>query len=432
MQLKPYELEDWITALSKNPDAAVTVQPDPEPYSVITQPATWFLGVYASAHFYIPTDEDVTRIADAMPGLFETFDQLTGRQLSQVQNGDTGKVGALTDKKRERIAKEFESERDGKASVNAFAKVTEESSSQFAFRTLSAFKASSRPRCEFQKLSYLQIQVPLSFWQSHRRELTAWWFSALGILKPEQAYMGLSFGYPPILERYPFIEPAEFALAKQFYGLDIEKPFFMHSVNLTSGRHLEQGMKTPTFGVLVRGGYLDRLGGEAALRGALAGDDRIHVTPCAGGLWLQAGDEPALYPVEEGIPAHVAKIAQALKPVRLETLWLISYPPNLPKDNCFTPPTSRQWLARFDAEGDWPSPDARKWQTTEAIKQANAKETNGIEGLRGLPGEPVPQSGTWWTPAMPGEAGRKQFNKGDNFPDKEHTDYGAVVWYLEN
>ena len=48
--------------------------------------------------------------------------------------------------------------------------------------------------------------------------------------------------------------------------------------------------------------------------------------------------------------------------------------------------------------------------------------------LRGLPGEVVPQTGWWSTPALTGESGRRYFQKDERFPSTKITDYGEVIW----
>ena len=51
--------------------------------------------------------------------------------------------------------------------------------------------------------------------------------------------------------------------------------------------------------------------------------------------------------------------------------------------------------------------------------------------LRGLPGQTVPKTGRWWTPALPPETRRQTFNEGDKFLGPDQTQYGAVIWYFE-
>jgi hypothetical protein len=79
-----------------------------------------------------------------------------------------------------------------------------------------------------------------------------------------------------------------------------------------------------------------------SLRLGLQGTPGIHIRSCldGDGLWIEAGEAPALYPVEEGVPAHLRALAEALKPARLGRLWMVSFSPNLPRDDIFTPRTS--------------------------------------------------------------------------------------------
>ena len=51
--------------------------------------------------------------------------------------------------------------------------------------------------------------------------------------------------------------------------------------------------------------------------------------------------------------------------------------------------------------------------------------------LRALPGEPVPQAGIWYTPAIRGASGTRTLAHGAKFPDTKYTDYGEVVWYWQ-
>jgi uncharacterized protein YjbI with pentapeptide repeats len=48
--------------------------------------------------------------------------------------------------------------------------------------------------------------------------------------------------------------------------------------------------------------------------------------------------------------------------------------------------------------------------------------------LKGWPGEVVPQSGWWVSPALGSEHGRRYFKAGEKFPDIKSTDWGLVIW----
>lgn len=48
--------------------------------------------------------------------------------------------------------------------------------------------------------------------------------------------------------------------------------------------------------------------------------------------------------------------------------------------------------------------------------------------LKGRPGEVVPRSGWWISPALGSEQGRRYFSAGEKFPDIESTSGGRVIW----
>ncbi len=50
---------------------------------------------------------------------------------------------------------------------------------------------------------------------------------------------------------------------------------------------------------------------------------------------------------------------------------------------------------------------------------------------RGLPGQIVPVSGIWHTPALNGQHGLRFFKQGEYFPDTANTEYGAVIWHYD-
>ena len=48
--------------------------------------------------------------------------------------------------------------------------------------------------------------------------------------------------------------------------------------------------------------------------------------------------------------------------------------------------------------------------------------------LKGNPGEVVPQSGWWISPALGSEEGRRYFKAGERFPEIKSTNWGLVIW----
>lgn len=342
MHLPAPNIERWIEALREDPDATATALPS-SPSSSMQKPATWRLGMQATAYFYVLTMGDVHRLVKLIPDLHREFQQLTGHALSKYMAFKSGSV-ARQPHSQSSIEAYYQKSADDMAVLEGFDAPTKESSSRFSIQTIAQFRHAQLARPVFRPgidkpivgreiksadevigLDYLTLNFPPSFWHSRKHELRAWWLSALKRLKPAQAYLGLGIGLPPVLERYPFQQPAEFALASRFLGLDVDKPFFVRS-NRPDGMNLECGMRTPSFGVLVCGDYARLLGGLAALYLKLQNVPGIHIHPCldGDGLWIEAGEAPALYPIEDGVPTHLRAMAEALKPVRLERLWMVS------------------------------------------------------------------------------------------------------------
>lgn len=356
--LSPAELESWIAALRTDANATATVAPQ-HAAGLFQTPATWRLSMSASAFFHLRSKADVGRLATLLPQLHDEFQQLTGHALTRYMGFRSGAV-ARKGHAQEDIEAQYLKHADDIVSLQGFDAPTKESSSRFEFQAVAQFRRARMPRSAA-GLDCLALHFPLDFWAARHTEVRAWWLGALQRLQAVQAYMGLGIGRPPVLERYPLQQTAEFALARRFLGLDVDKPFFMRS-SRPDGMSLEGGMRTPGFGVLVCGEFAARLGGTDALQRRLQKVPGMRLQPCmdGGGLWIEAGEAPALYPVEAGVPRPLRALAEALIPVRLDRLWMTSYPPNAASAasatnaDMFTPASSALWLQRFDTASQWP------------------------------------------------------------------------------
>jgi uncharacterized protein YjbI with pentapeptide repeats len=94
------------------------------------------------------------------------------------------------------------------------------------------------------------------------------------------------------------------------------------------------------------------------------------------------------------------------------------------------------YRTRFDD-----TPDARR-----AVAASNTENRHAVEWcpfvlgsseparpvassrLKGIPGDVVPQSGWWVSPALGSEQGRRYFTAGEKFPDIKSTNWGLVIW----
>ncbi len=353
MILNPMQIQDWITALKTDAEARVTPVDD-DLYEPAPPGVTWGLSVYASAYFGIKDDAQEAHLRKAIPQSFAQFDQLTEFKIDHFHHK------RVYDRSRTDIPgsgilnmAELYAKAEDYGFLNAFSGSYRQASPQFSFDTINSFHPLRRVGVPLFMLSYLSVALPLTFWRQHRAAFQNWWIQTLNDLQAKQAYMGLKIGLPPVLECMGAIETPEYHLAQAFYGLDIDKPFFMRS-NDHNGLYLDDGMRTPSFGVLVADEYLEKIGGQAALMQALSKDPAIRIQSVKNGYWIEAGDEPRLYPREEGVPASLALLAQTLKPARLTHMDLTGMLDAVPIPNKFNVENSAAWLARFDhwREGD--------------------------------------------------------------------------------
>jgi hypothetical protein len=410
MFLTEPRLQAWIAQLKTQPETRITPE-DNDPWDPMPANVSWGITLYASAYFGIDSDAKDARLRQAIPASFRAFDALTEQRIThyhdarvyprdkaQKPSRDNSAIVGLEDR--------YASNKD-MTSLNSFSGDLKQASPDFKFRTLVDLHPGRRIGTPLEMLDYLSVSIPLSFFNTHRSAFMHWWQQTLTDLAPAQAYMGLCIGMPSNLESMGAIEPADYALAQSFYGYDIDKPFFMCS-NEHDGLHLDDGMRTPTFGVLVRGAYLEKLGGESALLRQLQHPE-IRVSHFAEGLWIEAGNAPQLYPVEGGIPSAMAQVAQVLKPVRLERMKLTGMLEVVPRTDVFTIESATTWLQRFDG---WTPSNAATTPTPMAH-----------------PSQPCPKAGLWFAPLLQNKTVRMQL--GEPMPAQTMAPSGAVIWYYK-
>ena len=278
------------------------------------------------------------------------------------------------------------------------------------------------------KYSYLRIGVRAEWFAGDKRdallELIAEAAEALGA---HQGYGGFGWALPMSNHAFPDFEATEHYFAHQFYGLDIDKPFYMCSGH-NEVWSLEKGLRAPSWLTFVGDEWLAKLGGAPVVTERLLAHPEVQVHPYVGGLIVQAGESPDLYPVEDGVPEVMTHVATILKPVRAQTLNLLSYARFDGDEELdevfFDLDKCSRWLGRYDADSDWPSADRRK------PRPSVASSTPERRKLRGRAGETVPVTGLWWSPALRGKDAKRVLAAGDNFPETISAEYGEVIWYL--
>jgi hypothetical protein len=412
MLLEETELKPWVAALRSGNFEFAQSEDD-----------TWGLHLFFSLYFFEhPTMEKREKVY----ALCERFVALTEDALKLIYFGRGG-VHKLGSKYGQIRGKKENNDKDKPFFLTLSSADSENDSAGYNFDSVVN-------RDDHQRVvdlanpsySHLRIGIPAAWFEGeHRTALLALVAEAADQLNAQQGYGGYGWALPMSHHAYLDFEATEHHFAHEFYGFDIDKPFYMCSGHAEDWS-LEKGLRAPSWLTFVGDEWLVRLGGAAVVTEQLLAHPEVQVRPYIGGLVVQAGDSPNLYPVDDGLPGVMVHIAEILKPVRAPTLNLLSwarFDGDEEIDHIFFDLNKcARWLGRYDRDSDWPTPERRKPRP--------ASTTAAPKRLRGLPGELVPASGLWWTPALPGAAGKRRFAQGERFPDTQHTDYGAVIWYL--
>jgi hypothetical protein len=256
--------------------------------------------------------------------------------------------------------------------------------------------------------SSIQLYFRWQWWLDHRTEWEEFVLSTADRLQADQVYSGFAIANPlDIGSRYE-VAAWERALAPHFYGLDIDFPFGM-------SRELQDGIRPPTWGFLLSNRWREKLGlSREQVHAALAeAEIKIADRPC--GQWIELGERPSLYAVEEGVPPLQAKLNRLLRPIRSQNLGLVGLgqwdgDPN----ERFGLVDTQRWLARFDEDGDWPDAQSRRMVPQSQVMR-----------LRCEARQPCPRAGFWFTPA---QIGSRRFFEQDEVMPEVGGDYGATIW----
>jgi hypothetical protein len=250
----------------------------------------------------------------------------------------------------------------------------------------------------FSDMSYLKIALPWRVLEDAEQlgrfhEFKHQICESLHVL---HGYAGISPIMPYDFDNYVAFE---YDLAKHFCGLEIDTHGF------SGGRELKNKYIKGVNWITVVGDELAaKIGGREAIVQQLDLPG-ITITPYDGGLIIQAGDYPSLGAPDEGLPPLYVAVNRVLKPLRIPEPDSLHY--HMPDRECFDTENTRRWYARFDLPEEEPE----------------------RQRVRALPGQVVPHTGWWFTPAIKGTAGFRHFKAGETLPETRHTDYGEVIWY---
>jgi len=263
--------------------------------------------------------------------------------------------------------------------------------------------------------SSIQLYYRWQWWLDNQEAWRRFVLEAIEKLQPEQVYSGFAMANPLEFGTRSEVTTWDRALTPHFYGLDTDYPFSM-----TLAPQLPSGIRPPTWGFFLSDIWREKLSLERAdVREALA-DPRVRIEESSCGQWIELGPQPELYPVEDGAPELPVLLNRLLRPLRHPKLGLLGFgewdgDPN----ERFTLADSQRWLARFDEDSDWPTPQARGWAPDAPRVEPAASHVLG--------GEPCPRAGWWRTAAR--QNSREHFEQGDSMPSF-HTDttHGSTLW----
>ncbi|NUA32011.1 type VI immunity family protein [Cupriavidus basilensis] len=254
------------------------------------------------------------------------------------------------------------------------------------------------------ELSYLKFVLPWSMAKSQDglaqyHDLMAYLCQALPV---RGGYGGLSPVLPYDGDCYL---PQEYQLAQRFAGLEADAWAFAES------RQYERGfIKGVNWYTVLGDPLLAELGGESAVRTALARDD-IEIERCRQCLLIRAGDSPLLGAPEEGRLEPYVSVNRVVRGLRNpHRKAMHTYMVGVER---FGEEESRQWVARFDEPDEEMAPSLPPRQS----------------GLSVLPFETCPRTGRWVANHLHNQI--VHVNAGELMPGPQRSGAGnQVIWYL--
>lgn len=243
-------------------------------------------------------------------------------------------------------------------------------------------------------LSYIKLTFPWSLLtkEDFFNKYQQWVIYLCDQVKAEHGYGGLSSSLPNDYDSYM---PTEYQLAGQYSGLAVDSMPFADTLQL------QEHVKGVNWYTILGNNYVERLGGEGAIRHALSGRGDVEVQPYNNGLIIRAGQYPELGASEDGLPTAYVAVNNVVKPVRIPNPdQLHSYSPY---GDCFDEESTARWYARFDQESEKDRPSSI------------------------LAGQTCPLEGYWFTPAQPNSL--RRFQQGEIMPALDDSSWGATLWY---
>ncbi|OXS20088.1 hypothetical protein CGU37_19850 [Pseudomonas fluorescens] len=347
--------------------------------------------------FYFPPEPDnYLDVALLMVDIHEAFEQLLGRPYTMTMHEDTDRPHPYPDEEPDLRMQAIEVDPHEYFVFWFTDEKNHASSPTTAGHFWRSWLETDGTITDYSSISFY---YRWQWWLDNRDAWRQFVLKTIDRLKAHQVYSGFAMANPMEFGTRAEVTTWERALAPAFYGLDIEYPFGMRD-------ELLNGIRPPTWAFLLADHWREKLDlTREQVRTALV-HPRISITELHSGQWIELGEQPELYPVEQGVPELPMLLNRLLKPIRYDDLGLLGFgqwdgDPN----ERFTDADSRRWMARFDADSDWPTAASRLITPKPTPPAQTSQPLNIVAGM------PCNQAGWWLVPGVANS--RREFKQGE-------------------
>jgi len=185
--------------------------------------------------------------------------------------------------------------------------------------------------------SFFLATFPLTWFTTHGGHFATVVLDFCERIRPDQGYGGIGILEAPDVEIASRYEPAVFALATRYPGLEADYP-------TTHILYIRGGIKGVNWLTVLGDQWIAALGGLPSLKTELGPD--YPLSPYPGGVIIQAGPKPEIGDATKGaIPQFYARLSTVLKPIRITKHRMFHHGG---PGRRFDRNASEAWLARFD------------------------------------------------------------------------------------
>jgi hypothetical protein len=186
-------------------------------------------------------------------------------------------------------------------------------------------------------LSHFSLGFPLTWFADHPGSFPAFCQELCSILRPLSGYAGIGIARPNGAMEVDRAEPAVYAIAQRFPGLEVDVPA-IHDV------YIGDCIKGVNWLTVLGTQLVERFGGDAKLSHALP--PAASILPFKGGVIVKSGPQPRLGDSNVNrMPDDYVAVNRVLRSLRASDTGAFHHAND---GKCFDREASLAWLARFD------------------------------------------------------------------------------------